>query len=774
MDVDLFIQALHEVSDKSFQPTSTDRLLDDLTITQEFLLKHPLLKTLIEFYLKKDNDSDSSLSFLNSLIDNIVHNLALPKNAYRYNERMQKFAMSLYILAGRNAYEFVRINIPGAIPAISTIQSLLNVEESQLMEGEFRFDALERKFSLNDTSIAFCSEDCTGVIPRVTYNAASNTFVGFSLPLSNGIPVSKSYQTESLAELEDWFCSMDKSTLLNVHMMQPITDIKKSFAPFILSAYGTNSKYTSLDIIRRWIWIFEQCLTKGIRILGFSTDGDSKYLKAMKLVLGYFASLPNMVLSDRADAFEVSIPVNWTWFYLRHRQLIFCFQDPTHICTKLRNRLLSSTATLVIGKQRISLDILSQMIANTSKLQHGLVKSDIYPNDRQNYASCEKISSDDVQSTLEEISDSQAIRLYLKLIRSVRIAYIDKTTNITDRMYHAWFSVFLCRMWWAWLLIQEKYDFYDILNGCLNNHAPSQNGKTSIKQFFITRTSFQSIEINAHQLTYIVLLVLEEKLPMEALQIFLFNSQTCESIFRSTRSMSGTFSSMVNFSVMQFLNRAQKLSILHAIKNENEHHSSAINSIPLLFPKHRKEASKSALSETVSGTWSLTKNNIQQIVSSAFDDAFELLSIVDVDDALIEEKIHTLKKLNTFVFDDMNATKKIIDESTLNDISSDSDSDSEPDDTSKYDYLIDDDDEEVGNYNDSIAYKLNDVSGDTFPGARIFDSIEQRKSSSYFKIQIDGKQKFMHKQTACWLFTDDKKSLSADRLRRVIQQNKDS
>lgn len=611
MDVDLFIQALRNLNDKPSQSTSADRQFDEPAISQEFLLKHLLLKTLIEFYRTKDiNDSDSSASFLDTLIDNILQNLTRPKNAYRYNEQMQRFAMCLFIVAGRNAYEFVRINIPGAFPAVSTIQPLLSIKESQIIEGEFRFDTLERNFSLNGTSIAFCSEDCTGVIPRVTYNAASNTFVGFSLPLSNGLPVSKYYQTESLAELESWFSNMDKSTLLNVHMMQPIRSFGKSSAPFLLSAYGTNSKYTSLDIIRRWVWIFEQCLAKGIRILGFSTDGDPKYLKAMKLVLGFFASLPNMALSDRADAFEVSIPANWTWFYLRHRQLILCLQDPTHICTKLRNRLLSSTATLVIGKQRISLDTLSQMVANTNKLKHCLVKSDIYPRDRQNYASCEKISSDDVQSVLEEIPDSQAMRLYLKLIRSVIIAYIDKATNINDRLYHAWFSVFLCRIWRAWLLVQAKYDFDEIFAGCLNNYTPSQNRKISIKQFFITDTSFQSIEINAHQLTYLILLVLEEKLPIEALQIFLFNSQTCENIFRSTRAMSGAFSSIVNFSVIQFLNRAQKLSILHAIKSESEVNSSAIDATPLHFPKHRKEANKSASSTAISITCPLRKNDI--------------------------------------------------------------------------------------------------------------------------------------------------------------------
>lgn len=85
--------------------------------------------------------------------------------------------------------------------------------------------------------------------------------------------------------------------------------------------------------------------------------------------------------------------------------------------------------------------------------------------------------------------------------------------------------------------------------------------------------------MNAHQLTYLVLLVGEGSLPSEALQMFLFNSQTCENTFRVARSMSGTFSSMVNFTVAQSLRRVQKLSILNRIEVESETKSSASNTI---------------------------------------------------------------------------------------------------------------------------------------------------------------------------------------------------
>ncbi|CAF1559695.1 unnamed protein product, partial [Didymodactylos carnosus] len=91
-------------------------------------------------------------------------------------------------------------------------------------------------------------------------------------------------------------------------------------------------------------------------------------------------------------------------------------------------------------------------------------------------------------------------------------------------------------------------------------------------------------EINAHNLRYLTLLVKQNKLPKEVLSIYSFNSQSCESIFRNTRSLSGAYSTIINFTVHDFLRRAKKLLILNQIKcseqsNDNGH---------LLFPVHHK------------------------------------------------------------------------------------------------------------------------------------------------------------------------------------------
>ena len=58
-----------------------------------------------------------------------------------------------------------------------------------------------------------------------------------------------------------------------------------------------------------------------------------------------------------------------------------------------------------------------------------------------------------------------------------------------------------------------------------------------------------------------------------------------------------------------------------------------------------------------------------------------------------------------------------------------------------------------------------------FHGMRVYDTIPSSLAKSYFHVEIDGKRKYIHKQTACWLLTDTDSRLSADRLRRVQQSS---
>ena len=157
----------------------------------------------------------------------------------------------------------------------------------------------------------------------------------------------------------------------------------------------------------------------------------------MRLMSGFFGSLPNFQVHQHPQAFQMKTPSHWPWFYLREQQLLLFFQDATHLVTKWRNRLLSSTAELYLGNQFISINHLHDILNSNiyTKLDHGLTKSNINPKDRQNFSSCLKLTSTDLFKILNDNVNTRGTSIYLQMLKMIIMAYIEKRTPIAERKY---------------------------------------------------------------------------------------------------------------------------------------------------------------------------------------------------------------------------------------------------------------------------------------------------------------------------------------------------
>lgn len=172
---------------------------------------------------------------------------------------------------------------------------------------------------------------------------------------------------------------------------------------------------------------------------------------------------------------------------------------------------------------------------------------------------------------LEKFETSEATLVYVKLLRSVIDVYIERSTGLLDRIFHAWTAVFISRLWLVWIDKMGKNKLDELLMVLTENTEDFDIPiKRNSQQYFLTQKAVYSIEINAHCLVYLVFLVIEGKLPQEVLGIDRFHSQSCESLFRAARAFSSGCSSGVNFTVLQFLNLIDELSILQNIKTEDE------------------------------------------------------------------------------------------------------------------------------------------------------------------------------------------------------------
>ena len=321
--------------------------------------------------------------------------------------------------------------------------------------------------------------------------------------------------------------------------------------------------------------------------------------------------------------------------------------------------------------------------------------------------------------------------------------------------------MFVCRLWWTWL---EK-------TSTQNSSKTSQrigDRKHEINKCFITRPAYISIELNAHNLLYLVLLVKQNHLPKQTIiNIHLFNSQRCESLFRDTRSLSSTFSTNINFTVKTFIGRAQKLSILNQMKHDHSRND-------LSFPIHHKHQHVHSM-PSIDQLNEIDTLDVQQSILNAYDRAVDIVEHSGILDTLSQYNIHNLYDLSEFVFDTLKKNSRLINyfSPTENDTVEEFGLEEENDDSDveyyPHDQLYD---ESVFNFQKDV---ISDDEEDTinsknlnFDGIRIVDKINPNLRRSYFKIKIKENIKYLHKQSACWLLLNNTTKLSNDRLSRVM------
>lgn len=248
---------------------------------------------------------------------------------------------------------------------------------------------------------------------------------------------------------------------------------------------------------------------------------------------------------------------DWPWFHIGQPAEYNCLnptqpiyiQDTIHIATKLRTRFLKPNIILPIGKYFATVDHLKEIIAEKTKDQYKFTISDLRPDDKMNYNAAEKIMEPHVSELLSEIPNSEGTRAYLKIMFYVTTAFNDPDLCVEDRIYRLWFSVFFLRIWRAWILNKQEY---------------------TLKNNFITSNCFSCIELNAHSMIRLVKSYHKnnEILKPELFVPCHFSSQPCEKLFRATRSFTSTFSTVVNFTMYEIINRLHRIEMLNVIKND--------------------------------------------------------------------------------------------------------------------------------------------------------------------------------------------------------------
>ena len=172
-----------------------------------------------------------------------------------------------------------------------------------------------------------------------------------------------------------------------------------------------------------------------------------------------------------------------------------------------------------------------------AKDQHGLREKDVDHHDKQNFdAVLHMIMS---SSLLDNIPDAVGTKCFIEMIKYVVDSFLNKQLSPLTRIQMIWYANIFVRYWQKWIELHPHYN---------------------IKNNFLTQNAFTCIELNAHALVLLVI-TLQDNFDDNNFIPWILGSQSCEKTFRAARSMSTTFSTIINFGVLGLLRHLHRLQI---------------------------------------------------------------------------------------------------------------------------------------------------------------------------------------------------------------------
>lgn len=562
--------------------------------------------------------------------------------------------------------------------------------------------------------------------------------------------------------IENHFRDNKVSSLIYIFMAQANNP---SVPPFCLLFFGTDNRMLFTDVENRQNFIVDELKKVGIKVLGYSGDGDSRVLKAMRLTAGLGTTSYNNDEDSRSYA-EIS------GFQAKILPEIVCVQDHVHLENKWRTRLAKPNL-LIMGNYVASTNDLVTLVQSCTKEKHRLCANDLTLKDKMNFATTMKICHPRIWSLLEKhVPGSEGTQIYLKIMFFSSQAFLSTNLSALQRLHCMFYCVYFLRLWRAWL--KSKREFY-----------------SEVKNF-ITVNSYTCLELNAHGLLNLILKCMIQK-DFSNFYPWIYSSQACEGYFRLLRSIASTFSMIVNCTILEFSHKIKRLEMLATVV------STEFEDFPLKFPASRflnGSYEKQTEKFDILKQFDVTDNDIttQSIINvledarkMAEDDCKKLGMSIDISAA---SEIQLKFKETTF------------ENRSFNDVEDDEDDEEiEEDEENNEDSLVEGDPEEMNLFEENREENLEvdesagDVTNGQIPVSIPVPSLEELEIFSAYEDESEfpecldtdetsispedryvlirdtnKKVKKVRKSSLCWFFNNHHK-LSSDRLRRVQQSD---
>ena len=129
-------------------------------------------------------------------------------------------------------------------------------------------------------------EDATRVISRVEYDSQTDRCVGFVLPIDEqGLPIVDSFLVTSYERIEEMFAYSTIAKYAYVYIAKPLDNHS---LPFCLGCMGSDNKFNAETVLLRWNHIITEYEKRGIHVVSFGGDGDSRVMRTMQVFTGLY------------------------------------------------------------------------------------------------------------------------------------------------------------------------------------------------------------------------------------------------------------------------------------------------------------------------------------------------------------------------------------------------------------------------------------------------------------------------------------------------------
>ena len=213
---------------------------------------------------------------------------------------------------------------------------------------------------------------------------------------------------------------------------------------------------------------------------------------------------------------------------------------------------------------------------------------------------------------MSKIPDAKGTATFLEVLKCIVDSYLDKKLDPLSRIEILWYAVFFMRYWRKWLTLHPDFTL-------ANN--------------FITRNAYMCIELNVHALITFLITLRDTPSADKCFMPWFLGSQSCEKIIRAGRSMSSTFSTMINFGMLGFLRRLHRMQIQLSLEAESD-----TTVIKYLRSERHKNKDGHQQQLTIYSISDLSNDKIAGAVEKGKERAKQAIIILGMDELLQKEK----------------------------------------------------------------------------------------------------------------------------------------